>query len=402
MVRMVIFDDGLGELGPMDDLRAAFEIRTGVLTTAQRLLAARREPLGACWVPPRLTALVAQRSPAPVNRLPDEPLLLCVSGRWALPAAEAALEPGQALCEERSGHVVAALLEHRDAESFLATAELPMGVECRLLAGPILYRYAWEIIARASEAIRFDLSATRLVEVQVPPETAIVGDGPVEVHGTARVYPNVIFDAGCGPIRVDERAVVRPGAVLCGPCSIGPDCTVVDGALIKPNTVLGPVCKVGGEVGATIFQGRSNKSHDGHLGDSWVGEWVNVGAGTTNSNLLNTYGEILMRLEPQGPMHRTGLQFLGAVIGDHAKLAIGTRIGTGAVIGTGAMVATTHPVYGTVRRFAWLTDRGEQVFRFARFLETARAMMSRRRESPGDACVEALRLLHEAHRGARG
>jgi bifunctional N-acetylglucosamine-1-phosphate-uridyltransferase/glucosamine-1-phosphate-acetyltransferase GlmU-like protein len=183
--------------------------------------------------------------------------------------------------------------------------------------------------------------------------------------------------------------------VLCGPCSIGPGSTVLDRALLKAHTVIGPMCKVAGEVGATIFQGYANKAHDGHLGDSWVGKWVNLGAGTINSNLLNTYGEITSRAEPDGPRHHTGLTFFGTIFGDHVKTAINTRIMTGAVIGTGAMIATTAAPPTIVRRFAWLTDDGEKTYRFNKFVEVMEAMMMRRGVEPNEAYMSALKELYD-------
>ncbi len=399
MVGLIIFDDGLGELGPMTDLRASFEVRSGMLTTGARLAACRPERLAAYSVAPRLAAVAAERADAPVNALPDGEAFLCANGRWALPDPALRLGPGEALRETATGHVVAAMLDRAGAEAFLAGGALADGVRCRELAEGALYRYPWQVIERLPKALALDLRSTRPGDAGRPGGgVAVVGDHPVEIHGTARVWPGVVLDAEGGPIRVHARAVIRPGAVVCGPASIGSDSIVVDRALIKANTAIGPLCKVGGEVGATVFQGLSNKAHDGHLGDSWVGEWVNIGAGTTASNLLNTYGEVTMRIEPEGPLHRTGMRFLGAVLGDHVKLAIETRLSTGTLVGTGAMVAVSRTVPSLVRRFAWLTDRGEQVFRFQKFLETARAMMARRNRSPGDAVVEALRALHERSR----
>jgi UDP-N-acetylglucosamine diphosphorylase/glucosamine-1-phosphate N-acetyltransferase len=247
-----------------------------------------------------------------------------------------------------------------------------------------------------SEAICRDIEAVRILDAKVPSDEAdVVGPHPVEVHRSVRLYPNVVLDAERGPIVIRERAVVRPGAVISGPCAVGRDSVVIDHASIKPNTALGPVCKVGGEVGETVFQGYSNKAHDGHLGGSWVGKWVNFGAGTDNSNLLNTYGEVTMRLEPDAPVSRTGLTYLGTVVGDHVKFAIGTRIMTGTVVGTGAMIATTQPPPTTVRRFAWLTDKGESVFRFDKFMDTAVKVMTRRDQVPSRAYEGALRELHE-------
>ncbi len=170
---------------------------------------------------------------------------------------------------------------------------------------------------------------------------------------------------------------------------------------MKASTVVGPHCRIGGEIGGTIVQGHSNKSHDGHLGDSFVGEWVNIGAGSDNSNLLNTYGEVVARLEPDGGLLRTGRRFWGSVVGDHAKLAIGTRLMTGTTIGTGAMIAQSTPPPALVPRFAWATDAGTRTFRLDRFLETARAMMARRGQAPGPALVAALSELHARATEAR-
>ena len=393
---MVIFDDGLGQLGPMTDLRASFEVRTGMLTTAGRIAAARREKLVGFWVPPRLHALVSERAGAPVNRLPRDDVLTCISGRWAMPDPHLSLARGEAAVEADTDHVVMATLARADAEAFLAERVLPDHVTRRPLEGAVLYRHPWDVLSRLGETICHDIASVRILDAMVPTDQGnVVGSHPVELHETAVLYPNVVLDAEQGPIVVHERAVIRPGAVICGPCSVGRDAVIVDRALIKPNTVVGPVCKVGGEVGETILQGYSNKSHDGHLGGSWVGKWVNFGAGTTNSNLLNTYGEVTMRLEPDGPMLRTGLTYLGAIVGDHVKFAINTRIMTGSVIGTGALIATTAPPPTTVRRFAWLTDRGEQGFRIEKFLDTANRMMVRRDKIPSDAYIDALRALYE-------
>jgi UDP-N-acetylglucosamine diphosphorylase/glucosamine-1-phosphate N-acetyltransferase len=398
---MIIFDDGLGELGPMTDLRASFEVRTGMLTTGERIAARRSESLAGYWVPPRLAALVGKRADGPVNQMPAGKAFLCVNGRWKMPERRLKLAAGEALTEQDTGHVVAALLSREQAEAFLTAGELPGDVATNSSSGPALYVYPWDVMAMLSEAIVEDIESVRMLDAQVPAGLAnVVGAHPVEVHESARLYPNAVLDAEHGPIVVHDRAVIRPGAVICGPCSVGHASVVVDHALVKPNTVIGPVCKIGGEVGGTIFQGNSNKAHDGHLGDSWVGEWVNFGAGTTNSNLLNTYGEITMRLEPEGRLHRTGLTFQGAIVGDHVKLAIQTQLKTGTVIGTGAMIATTASPPATVRRFAWLTDRGEQAFRLDKFIDTAARMMVRRNQVPSDEYINALKALHAASRPA--
>jgi UDP-N-acetylglucosamine diphosphorylase/glucosamine-1-phosphate N-acetyltransferase len=394
--RIIIFDDDYGRLGPMTDLRASFEVRTGMFTTAGRICAAHPKSLAGYWTPERLTAVVAARADAPVNDLPDEETLLCVNGRWGVPDDRLNLREGEALIEESSSHVIAAHMRRADAEYFLNTGELSERVKVRHTSDRLLYRYPWDVIALMKETIPHDVAAVRLTHAAPPGRVeTIMGDGAVEIHDTAEIGPHVVFDVQQGPIVIHEHAVIRPHAVLCGPCSIGRGSTVLDHALIKAHTVIGPGCKIAGEVGATIFQGFANKAHDGHLGDSWVGKWVNLGAGTTNSNLLNTYGEVTMRIEPNGRRHRTGLTFLGSIIGDHVKTAIGTRLMTGTVLGTGAMIASTAAPPATVRRFAWITDDGERVFRYDKFLEVVQAVMARRDKTPDDAYLAAVRALYD-------
>ncbi len=401
MFPMIIFDDALGQLGPMTDLRAAFEVRTGMYTTAARIGLQFPRWLVGYWTPQRLSDLVADRANAPVNVVPGDEVIWCVNGRWAMPDAQVMPPVGHALIEQPTGHVIAALLRRADAEYFLSTGQLHERVRRDEVAERVLYRYPWDILAMMKQTIVHDISSTRMLDDRVLNRDVVtVGGGALEIHATAKVMPGVVFDLEAGPVMVHEHATIRPGAVVCGPCSIGEHATVLDRAIIKANTVIGPWCKVGGEVGATIFQGYANKSHDGHLGDSWVGKWVNLGAGTTNSNLLNTYGEVSMRIEADGPRHRTGMNFLGAIVGDHVKTAICTRLMTGSVLGTGAMIACSAPPPTNVRRFAWLTDEGERTYTLEKFIETMQAVMARRDEMPGEAYLNAVRELHQ--RWARG
>lgn len=395
--RMVIFDDGRGQFGPLTDLRAAFELRTGVLTTAERLCTVFPRALCAYHVPADLEALVRARADAPVNLLPEEETLCCVNGRWAAPEKGLLPGVGEAIVEESTGDVIAAVLRRADAAFLLEHGLLHERVRTTQVEGRQLYRYPWDILDAAGDVIDFDIHQQRMPDGVLARDLASVcGDQPIDIAPTARIGPNVTLDAERGPILIADRAVIRPNSVLVGPCAVGYSSTVNEQSIIKANTSIGPHCKVGGEIGGTIIQGYSNKSHHGHLGDSLLGEWVNLGAGTVNSNLLNTYGGVLVRLEPDGPRQRTGRSFFGAVIADHVKTAIGTRIMTGCVLGTGAMVASSTPPASTVRRFAWVTDDGERRYRHDKFVEVMRAVMARREQEPTDAYLARILALYDA------
>ncbi len=400
MLPLVIFDDGTGALAPLADLRPVFDIRTGAFTTIERLECAVGSRASALICPDDVAPLIENGSGVLINELPDAEELLLVSARCALPPEGLAdLKVGAAMVESASGDVVAARLLQVDAQYFLDRLKLPESALIRETPDRCLLAHPEDVIRFRDAALRFDLDAIvrkAPANASQHPGVTILGESPVLIDDDATVLPTVVLDAAQGPIVIAAGALVRPRVIIVGPAYIGPGATILDGALIKANTSIGPQCKVAGEVGGTIFQGFSNKSHDGHLGDSWIGQWVNLGAGATNSNLLNTYGEVSIRSAADEPRRRTELTFLGAIIGDHVKIAIGTRIMTGSVFGLGAMIASAAPPPTFIERFTWLTDDGAQWYRFEKFIAVARTVMARRDIEPAEAYINQLQRLHRA------
>lgn len=143
--------------------------------------------------------------------------------------------------------------------------------------------------------------------------------------------PGVVLDASEGPIIIENSVRILPNAVILGPVYIGEKTVIKTGAKIYHQTTIGPLCKVGGEIEACIFQGYSNKQHDGFLGHSFIGEWVNLGAGTENSDLKNNYSSVRVTLAKKEI--DTKSQFVGCCIGDHTKTGIKTMINTGSIFG---------------------------------------------------------------------
>lgn len=228
----------------------------------------------------------------------------------------------------------------------------------------------------------------------LPDGTLVIGDpGDVVLLGAA-VEPGVVFDTRAGVVVVDEAAQVRHGARLEGPLYVGP-ATLVLGGEVR-GSVLGPHCRVRGEVSSSVFLGYANKAHDGFLGHSVLGHWVNLGAGTTTSNLKNTYGEV--SLDAAGTRIDTGRQFLGSLIGDHAKTAIGTMLGTGTVVGAGANVFG-GAVPKWVPPFAWGVGGRERVTEEG-FLRTAGRVLPRRHVELTPERAASLTALHRRLAGA--
>jgi UDP-N-acetylglucosamine diphosphorylase/glucosamine-1-phosphate N-acetyltransferase len=153
----------------------------------------------------------------------------------------------------------------------------------------------------------------------------------------------VVFDSIPGPIVIEDNVKIGPFCFLRGPVFIGPGCKISEHASIKDGVSISHTCKIGGEIEGSIMEPYSNKQHHGFLGHSYLGSWINLGAGTCNSDLKNSYGIVNMQYGKE--KISTGMQFVGCVIGDYAKTAINTCIFTGKVIGTASMVygfATTN------------------------------------------------------------
>ena len=164
----------------------------------------------------------------------------------------------------------------------------------------------------------------------------------VFVKSGAALGQYVVSDTSCGPILLEADSVVGPFCCLSGPLQVGANSLIHAHSTIHPFVELGHTVKVGGELDTCVLEAYSNKQHYGYLGHSYLGSWINVGAGTTNSNLKNTYGEV--NVVHGGQKISTGMRLMGCIIGDYTKTAINTAILTGKFIGAGSMI------YGFVTR----------------------------------------------------
>ncbi len=219
----------------------------------------------------------------------------------------------------------------------------------------------------------------------LPDGTIVFGERGNVVSRGASVEPGVVFDVRNGAVILEAGAEIRHGTRIEGPCYVG-EGTRVLGGFVR-TSVFGPRCVVRGEIASSAFFGYANKSHDGFVGSSIVGQWVNLGAGTTTSNLKNTYGPV--RLDVAGHRLDTGRLNVGSLIGDHAKTAIGTMLATGTVIGAGANVFGDEGVPKYVLPFAW-GSRSDERLSEEGFLRIAERVMPRRNVTFTDEIRQSL------------
>lgn len=206
------------------------------------------------------------------------------------------------------------------------------------------------------------------------PNTTVLGTQGVFVERGAVIEPLVVLDAAAGPVLVRRGATVQAFTRLVGPCYVGENATVIGDRV--SGCSIGELAKVRGEISASVVLGHANKGHDGFVGHSYLGRWVNLGAGTTTSNLKNTYGAVALAT-PSG-VRDTGMQFLGTLFGDHAKTGIGLRLTTGSVVGAGANVYGSAMPGKAVPPFAWGDGAPYADFGLDKFLVVAERAMARR------------------------
>jgi UDP-N-acetylglucosamine diphosphorylase/glucosamine-1-phosphate N-acetyltransferase len=346
-MRICIYEDSaVGRLQPLTDTRPAFDLRCGAYTLLQRQLHAFGAEQGLAFVRPELTDLCRLEHPElTVNSLSgrQEDKVLFVNARWLPPAYSLrAPKSGEVgLCDGQVAYAClpASEANHLNGRNLLGQLEEWARKPSARPCGGRMIAYPWNLIEHHAEALEQDhLYWGRQREATEAAGTPIVGSPErCLIHPSARVEPMVLIDTTRGPVLIDADAVVQAFSRLEGPCYIGPR-TQVLGAKVRGSS-LGPECRVGGEVEASIIQGYSNKAHEGFLGHSYLGEWVNLGAGTQVSDLRTDYANVRIKLGSESI--DTGLLKVGAFVGDHTRTSIDALVNTGSVFGPFVQLLTS-------------------------------------------------------------
>jgi len=247
-----------------------------------------------------------------------------------------------------------------------------------------LIRFPWDILTLNSEELKREF-LTSDTKGKIDKGVVIYGNrSQLFIGKGAVIEAGAIIDLRKGPVYIDEQAIIKGHTIIEGPCYIG-RATIIDSAKIREGCSFGEVCRVGGEVEESIFQGYANKHHEGFLGHSYIGEWVNLGALTTNSDLKNNYHPVKVKGID------TGLLKVGCFIGDHSKTAIGTLIPTGAVIGVFANIFGEETLSKNIPSFSW----GRERYDLEKAIDTARRVMERRGVNLSKAYERVIRTLYQ-------
>ncbi len=209
------------------------------------------------------------------------------------------------------------------------------------------------------------------------------------IHQDSSIYPHVVFDVSSGPIIVDKNVKISPFSFLEGPLYIGPN-THIDNARITGGCIIGTNCRIGGEIENSIICDFSNKHHEGFLGHSFVGHWVNIGALATTSDLKNNYG--LVKLNINDSHINTGTIKFGSILGDFVKVGIGTMLNTGTVIDIGSTIVNSR-VNGYIKPFTWAD--GISRYRLDKFINDTKKIMARRNQNLSSSMEDIIKNIYE-------
>jgi UDP-N-acetylglucosamine diphosphorylase / glucose-1-phosphate thymidylyltransferase / UDP-N-acetylgalactosamine diphosphorylase / glucosamine-1-phosphate N-acetyltransferase / galactosamine-1-phosphate N-acetyltransferase len=225
-----------------------------------------------------------------------------------------------------------------------------------------------------------------------------IADGIFAAEG-ATLGEYCVTDTSKGPVLLDAGAAVGAYTFLRGPAYLGPKARVLEHSAIKDAVSLGHTTKIGGEIEASIVEPYTNKQHHGFLGHSYLGSWINLGAGTSNSDLKNTYGHV--KMDYRGEQVATGMQFVGCFMGDYAKSAINTGIFTGKTIGCCSMVygfvTTNVPSFvNYARLFGQVTELPPEVM-----VATQQRMFARRNVVQRECDIALLHAMYDLTRNER-
>ena len=372
----ILFEDAITyNLRPFSLNHASFEMRCGIYSNIQRVINIL-QPQDKLYLVVRqdIENIVRERYPDLIVNPQIIPSGLMLNGAtiWNKKNIEK-IDANKSYSS--TGRIIAISREvSTDLDKFYDL--LKESIQVTLDIDVIHIEYLWDLIFNSSKVLFEDSMTLGDNQNNYNIHSSVIIDGQhnITFNKNVNIGAGVILDSSNGPIIFDEDVKVDIGALIQGPIYIGKHSTINPGAKLRGNISIGPVCKIGGELEDVILQGYTNKQHDGYLGHSFLGEWINLGANTNNSDLKNNYSTIRMNISKDLEIN-TLKQFLGVFIGDYTKTGISTMLNSGTFIGVGANVfgAEFQPKY--IESFQWGRDDKTD---FDKFISTCEKVKERR------------------------
>ncbi len=384
-------DEHYAQFYPLSLTRPVFDLRCGMTSLREKIT--RQFPGAQLFLFCReYLADYVRETNYRVNQMPGE-LSWFVNGRFLFSAALPQNLKDELLLQH-NGKTVAAHLKPDRLAAHVQPLRLPEeipGVAEHEIEGKWL-SYPWDLIhANVHELAKDFALANRGGQIlgKIYPNVTLLQTQNVFIAQSAKLKPGVVLDAEDGPIYIDEGVTIMANASLQGPLYVGKNSTIKMGAKIYEGVSIGELCKVGGEVEESIIHGSSNKQHEGFLGHAYLGEWVNIGADSNNSDLKNNYSTVKVYIN--GQSIDSGSLFVGLFMGDHAKCGINTMFNTGTVVGVMSNVFGAGYPSKAIASFAWGGVPKIETYALEKALATARRVLARRKRELTSAQEKVLR-----------
>ncbi|MBU1356469.1 MAG: hypothetical protein KJ620_07865 [Candidatus Edwardsbacteria bacterium] len=396
MHNIILYEDHLyPELYPLTYLRPVWDLRCGAFSLKQRLEKGVKSAIVHQWTKRERgmfsTALSVAKGP-----------VLLVNGRAFISQKDlsALLKTKGKAAVTGDGFIAALKLDDAPGIGKILSSDPDESILLKLAEGARkisssakLFRHLWEMVDHNGPAIANDAGYFKSSSHPLPKGSYLLGKrSDLKISAKAVIEPGVVIDTRQGPVIIEAGAVIRPFSRIEGPCYIGPD-ALIDGAKLRPGVSAGQGCRLAGEIEETVIMDFSNKHHDGFLGHSYIGSWVNLGAQTCNSDLKNNYGNITVWVN--GRYVDSGRIKAGCFIGDHSKTAIGTMINTGAVVGIGCNIFG-GPVKKYLPSFSWGCSDKFHDHKLEKALATSRMVMGRRKQELPERDAELMKKIFDA------
>lgn len=374
-MNIILFDDKIirPNLLPLTFTRPVAEVRVGILTIAEKWQKFTGQPVSYLTQPylqKKYPALLAKEGNLYINGA------VCPTADLFKNLEK--LKPGKALY---NNEVLLAYQASQTAFETLADFYTHNNALPKTYDGDVtIIEQVWQIFTRNGQQIKADfdlLTKGRQSSPVTDPHTVVYAPENVFLEEGVKLRAAVL-NAESGPIYLGKNCEVQEGAVIRGAFALGEGSMLNMGSKMRGDITIGPFCKVGGEISNSVIFGYSNKGHEGFLGNSVLGEWVNLGADTNTSNMKNNYADVKLWNYAKGGMKDTGLQFCGAIMGDHTKCGINTMLNTGTVTGVSANVFGAGYPRNFIPSFTWGGASGMETYQLPKFFESAARAMERR------------------------
>lgn len=408
-MKTIIFEDEKWEkLVPISYIRPVFEMRCGYYELIERIQAKLPDMEETFWVREYLIPVVKNKYGKPVNDTSafDNDILL-INGRWLIQDNDD-IDTDTETVHTCGEDILFAVLKKEtvnklwndDFNAFLRTVKDTVTVKPR---EALLVNYPWNLVHYNTGILSEDFSAAGKTGCEGTFSGKAVIYGPenlVYIAPGAEVHPLAVIDTTTGPVFIDKDAVVYPNARIEGPCYIGKQTLIMPGANIREGNSFGPICRIGGEVEESIFHSYSSKYHDGFIGHSYIGEFVNLGALTTNSDLKNDYSPVSVYINGK-PINTNELK-VGSFIGDHTKTSIGTLLNTGTSAGLMCNITASGILPKFFPSFTWyINGKFMKGFGVKMMIETAKTAMGRRDRTLSPEEEQVIQTVYEMTKEVR-